>query len=222
METFIRLYIKPKKSELKLDPEKIKQNQSEINTAFTDLFEKVDNLISEMKLQSSEEILNGSIEKAQKLLQEIMPYQTFYVKLKETKSAFDAIGQVSPDEIEKVKEKIETLDQEQIDKEVKQANEGSDITSPINFRIPILKALIYLGGSSEEVEVMEFVKKEMKGKLSKKDLEVPKDHKNEIWLDNLYTETATMVDEGLLSREKSDKNWEIAQKGIDYLSKYAK
>lgn len=205
-----------------MDPEKIKENQADINNAFTDLFGKVDGLISEMKLQSSEEILNGSIEKAQKFLQEIIPYQTFYEKLKESKSAFDAIGQVSADEIEKVKEKIETLDQEQIDKEVKEANEGSDVTSPINFRIPILKALIYLGGSSEEVEVTEFVKKEFKGKLSKKDLEIPKDEKNERWLENLYSETATMIDEGLLSRESSNKNWEIAQKGIDYLSKYAK
>lgn len=208
-----------------MDPEKIKENKDEITTAFLDLFEKADNLISEMKLQSSEEILNGSIEKAQKLLQEIVPYQTFYQKLEETKNAFDAIGQVSADDIEKVKEKIETLDQEQIDKEVKEANEANEdaeVTSPINFRIPILKALIYLGGSSEEVEVTEFVKKEMKGKLTKKDLEILENESQEIWLDNLYSETSTMVDEGLLSRESSDKNWEIAQKGIDYLSKYAK
>lgn len=208
-----------------MDPEKIKENKDEITTSFLELFEKADNLISEMKLQSSEEILNGSIEKAQKLLQEIIPYQTFYQKLEETKNAFDAIGQVSADDIEKVKEKIETLDQEQIDKEVKEANEtneGTEVTSPINFRIPILKALIYLGGSSEEVEVTEFVKKEMKGKLTKKDLEISENESKEIWLDNLFSETSTMVNEGLLSRESSNKNWEIAQKGIDYLSKYAK
>ena len=79
-----------------------------------------------------------------------------------------------------------------------------------------------MGGSSEEIEVTEFVKKEMKNKFTKMDLEKPEDGDKENWVNNLYFETATMIDEGLLANESSNKNWEIAQMGIDYLSKYAK
>lgn len=205
-----------------MDKEQLNKSKEEIVTSFSSLFENIDSLISEMKLHSSEEILNGSVEEAQKLLSQIIPYQKFYDELQSAKKAFDDINKVPQEEIELVKEKIEALDQEEIDKEAQEANEESDITSQINFRIPVLKALIFLGGSSEEVEVTDFVKKDMKKKLTDKDLEIPDGEEKERWLSNLYFETATMVDEGLLSNESANNSWEIAQKGIDYLSKYAK
>ena len=206
-----------------MNSEQLDQNKTEINESFSSLFSNVDNLISEMKLLSSEEILNGSVVEAQKLLGQILPYQKFYEKLQETKKVFDEIsGGISTSEIELVKEKLETMDQKEIDEKVEEVKEEEDVTSQNNFRIPILKALIFLGGSSEELEVTEFVQKEMKKKLTKKDLEKPEGEDKERWLSNLFFETATMVDEGLLIKESNSKNWEIAQKGLDYLSKYAK
>jgi hypothetical protein len=207
-----------------LENENIKKTKDEINSSFSSLFSGVDSLISEMKLHSSEEILNGSVQEAQKLLSQILPYQNFYEKLVEAKSVFDKLESVPKEAIEEAKKKIKSLNQDEIDEEVKESNEEqeSDFTTQINFRIPILKALIFLGGSSEEVDVTEFVKKEMKKKLTEKDCEVPEGEDKERWLSNLYFETATMIDEGLLAKESSNKSWEIAQKGIDYLSKYAK
>ncbi len=217
-----------------MNEEQITKSKEEINESFSSLFSSVDNLISDMKLQSSEEILNGSVVEAQKLLEQILPYQSFYEKLKETKDVFDKINSVPKEEIEQVKEKIEALDQKGNSEEVnkKQTQEGKkqknevqqpedEVTSQINYRIPVLKALIYLGGSSEETEVTDFVKKEMKSKLTDKDKEISENGDKEVWLTNLYFETATMIDEGLLVKS-SDKRWEIVQKGIDYLSKYAK
>ena len=211
------------KKENTLNSEQLDQSKKEINESFNSLFGNVDNLISEMKLLSSEEILNGSVVEAQKLLGQILPYQKFYEKLHETKKVFDGIGSgITTSEIEMVKEKLETMDQEEIDDKIEEVKEVEEVTSQNNFRIPILKALIFLGGSSEEIEVTEFVQKEMKKKLTKKDLEKPDDEDRERWLSNLYFETATMIDEGLLIKESNNKNWEIAQKGLDYLSKYAK
>lgn len=209
-----------------MDNENIKKTKEEINSSFSSLFSGVDNLISDMKLHSSEEILNGSVQEAQKLLSQILPYQNFYEKLVEAKSVFDKLESVPKETIEEAKQKIESLNQDEIDEEVKESNneenQEADVTTQINFRIPILKALIFLGGSSEEVDVTEFVKKEMKKKLTEKDREIPEGEDKERWLSNLYFETATMIDEGLLAKESSNKSWEIAQKGIDYLSKYAK
>ena len=64
-----------------MDTEELNNTKEEIYSSFTSLFGNVDNLISEMKLKSSEEILNGSVEEAQKLLSQIIPYQKFYEKL---------------------------------------------------------------------------------------------------------------------------------------------
>jgi hypothetical protein len=211
-----------------LNSKDINKTKDEIISLFTSLFENVDNLISDMKLSSSDEILNGSLTEAQALLGQIISYQKFHEKLKETKVVFDEINSVSKEDINFVKEKIETLNQKEIDESIakddKKAGENKnvEITSQLSYRIPVLKALIYLGGSSEEVEVTDFVKREFKNKFTKKDLEIPEGEDRENWISNLYFETATMADEGLLIKESSNKKWEIVQKGIDYLSKYAK
>lgn len=198
-------------------------NHKDISNTFTNLFQHVDDLISEMKLKSSDEILNGSVSEAQKLLGKIIPYQLFFEKLKIAKHAFDEIENGAKNVKKGEEEKVETLDQADIDLEiVEQEVEKPPYAAQDNFRIPILKALIFLGGSSEENEIVEFVKKDMKNKLSKHDFEIPDGEDKERWLSNLYFETADMMDEGLLSNEATNKKWEIAQKGIDYLGKYAK
>ena len=207
-------------------------NHSEIKKNFNILFENVDNFITDLKLKSSEEILNGSITEAQKLLSKIIPYQNFYEKLKIARQSFYDIEiqpEVKNENKKHVQEETEEIyndgseeDFEEVIDNEENSKQNNDVTSQNNFRIPILKSLIFLGGSSEENDVIEFVKKDLKTKLTKADFEIPEGYDKERWLTNMYFETATMVDEGLLVHESSNKKWEIAQKGIDYLSKYAK
>ena len=207
-------------------------NHNEIKKNFNILFENVDSFITDLKLKSSEEILNGSITEAQKLLSKIIPYQNFYEKLKIARQSFFDIEiqpEVKNENKKHVQEETEEIyndgseeDFEEVIDNEENSKQNNDVTSQNNFRIPILKSLIFLGGSSEENDVIEFVKKDLKTKLTKADFEIPEGYDKERWLTNMYFETATMVDEGLLVHESSNKKWEIAQKGIDYLSKYAK
>ncbi|MFZ1291588.1 MAG: hypothetical protein WAR79_15940 [Melioribacteraceae bacterium] len=209
-------------------------NHNEIKKNFNSLFDNVDNFITDLKLKSSEEILNGSITEAQKLLSKIIPYQNFYEKLKNARQAFYEIEMQSETkrEIKKEikKEIVEITESEEFDDDIFEEDDENEnnedeqvsVTAQNNFRIPILKSLIFLGGSSEETEVIDFVKRDMRNKLTSADFEKPNGDDKEVWLTNLYFETATMVDEGLLTYESSNKKWEIAQKGVDYLGKYAK
>ena len=64
-----------------MNSEHLEQNKKEINESFSSLFSNVDNLISEMKLLSSEEILNGSVVEAQKLLGQILALSEFLRKI---------------------------------------------------------------------------------------------------------------------------------------------
>ena len=205
-----------------MNKDEIKNNKQGIKDTFNSLFMNVDNLISELKQKSSEEVLNGSVVEAQKLMQQILPYQKFYEKLLQAQMALGSIGRVSKEDIELAKENIETFSQEQIDKEVEESNSNNNDNPPINYRIPILKALIFLGGSSEETEVIEFLEKEMKNKFTEEDFEIHEGEQRKRWISNMYFETSNMTDEGLLSNEAPKNSWEICQKGIDYLSKYAK
>ena len=204
-------------------------NHSEIKKNFNILFENVDNFITDLKLKSSEEILNGSITEAQKLLSKIIPYQNFYEKLKIARQSFYDIEiqpEVKNENKKHVQEETEEIyndgseeDFEEVIDNEENSKQNNDVTSQNNFRIPILKSLIFLGGSSEENDVIEFVKKDLKTKLTKADFEIPEGYDKERWLTNMYFETATMVDEGLFVHKSSNKKWEKAQKGIDYLSK---
>ncbi len=207
----------------------LQQFESKIKQTINSLFEDVDKFISDLKVESSEEILNGSVAKAQELLSQVMPYQNFYEKLKEAKYSFDNINSLTNQKESKQVDKKEDAKEEGVEfvevedvEEVLTDDQLQDFTSQEKFRIPILKALIFLGGSADENEVTEFVKKDMKNKLTALDYEIPEGEDKERWLSSLYFETATMIDEGLLSNESGSKKWEIAQKGIDYLGKYGK
>ena len=54
-----------------MNNEQLNKSRQTIDETFSTLFGNVDNLITEMKLVSSEEILNGSVVEAQKLLVQI-------------------------------------------------------------------------------------------------------------------------------------------------------
>ena len=54
----------------------------------------------------------------------------------------------------------------------------------------------------------------MKKKLTEKDCEVPEGEDKERWLSNLYFETATMIDEGLLAKESSNKTGKLHKREL--------
>lgn len=157
-----------------MEDNKLENSKDIINSSFSSLFNEVDNLISGMKIKSSDEILNGSVAEAQKLLEQILPYQNFYDKLFDAKQVFDEIPNTI---LESVRPEIE---------EVEEVNDNAEYTSQINFRIPVLKALIFLGGSSKENEVIDFVKKDMKNKLSERDYEISEGQEHAMWIINLF------------------------------------
>lgn len=206
-----------------MDTLTLQKKSQEIELTFIELFENVDNLITLLKQESSNEILNGSINEAQKLLSKIIPYQEFYKKLVDAKHEFEKIENNSKDIKSDEKQETEEISQKEVldyDEEI--SNNDSDETDHSSFRLPILKALIFMGGSSEKDEVIEHVGKEFKGKLKNSDFEIQNGEKFERWILNLNYEAELMLNEGLLNDSSQKNTWEIAQKGIDYLSKYVK
>ncbi len=202
-------------------------DKNEILHAFENVYDKINDYVSGLKQQSSDEILNGSLEKAQKLLNELVPYENVVKKLTEAKELFDQINNGQNGKSGKVEEKNEQNDEndsdEFFDPQALEEETGNDVLTPESeFRIPMLKGLIYLGGSAAIDEVIGFVKKDMKNKLTGKDTEIINDDGLEKWHESLLIESERMIEEGLITNEKKEGYWEIVQKGIDYLSKHGK
>jgi len=89
------------------------------------------------------------------------------------------------------------------------------------FRLPILRALVNLGGSAKLRDVLEQVEAGMKGQLSEADYQpLPSTPQTTRWYNTAQWSRNTMVNEGLLRSDSPRGTWEITATGRDYLKKH--
>ncbi|MBN1301481.1 MAG: hypothetical protein JW995_09735 [Melioribacteraceae bacterium] len=196
--------------------EEITLDKEELILQFEDLGKKVNDYIQNLKKRSSDEILNGSAKKAHNLLQRILhmeegikqvnaAHQSFLELLNNEKSDQDEIFNSN---------NIVVNDGQKISYEKK----GISNNGKLKLRIPLLKALIYLGGSASEEGITEYLQKEVRKYFTKKERENIEESDGK-WLIELAQESDSMEAEDLILRDDSSGNWDITQKGIDYLAK---
>lgn len=187
--------------------------KDECDGIFQQVHTKIKSYLDGIKKRSSDEILTGSISEAQKLLTQIEPIENAYRGLEEAQKDFLK-------RIEGIK--VPSTSDAPKESAPKSEKVSDDVTPPENFRIPILKALIYLGGSAKVEDVTEFIERDMKKKFLVGDHEIDEASKEKRWIAAIKKEKAEMTKMSLLSNESEDDYWEIVQKGIDYLAKHGK
>ena len=90
------------------------------------------------------------------------------------------------------------------------------------FRLPILQALVDLGGLAKVREVLERVEGRMRGQLSDADHQsLPSTPGTSRWYNTAQWSRNTMVNEGLLHSGSPRGTWEITAAGRDYLRKHS-
>ena len=90
------------------------------------------------------------------------------------------------------------------------------------FRLPILQALVELGGSAKLRDVLEKVEASMKGQLSEADYQpLPSTPGTSRWYNTGQWSRNTMVNEGLLGSDSPRGTWEITATGREYLKKHS-
>ncbi len=214
----------------------MKFNQKEFEDSVNKIDTGVKTYITDLKQKSSEEILNGSVEEAQSLISRIIPVETLYNSLSKTQSELLKLihnqmnnNGAGHSEVEDEKkesgsdDKKEPQPEDEVKEEPKDKPQKSDdqLSDQKAYRIPILKGLIYLGGSAEVPDILDFVKRDMKNKFTDKDSDLIRNDEKE-WIKIVEAEKEIMKNEGLLSSASENNSWEILQKGTDYLSKYGK
>ncbi len=193
-------------------------NKKELESLVLSINTKVNEYIQSLKHQSSEEILNGSIQEAQKIINQILPIENEFRKMDNCHSSFLSIlnNSTSP--------KTETNTQLNSEKDdlAKLDLSEMDFTPSETYRVPILKALIYLGGNAKLSDVVSFIGKEMKNKFKTADHEKGTNGFEKLWIEMINREKELMINEKLISEDTKSEQWEIIQNGIDFLAQHAK
>ena len=197
----------------------LNSNKEELEGLINSIGSKVNEYLGSLKESSTEEIMNGSIPEAQKLLNKILPIEEAYQKLTGCHTEFlqilnaeGKLNKVKDEKKEQKKDSGEESDLKKIDLS------DMEFTPSSLYRISILKALIYLGGSAKLTEVASFIEKEMKGKFKQADNEKGANGFGKLWIEMVNAEKENMISEGLISEGSEDNQWEIIQSGIDYLA----
>lgn len=179
---------------------------------------KVDAFLKNLKKSSSQEVLNGSIKKAQDMLNHLLLVEEKFKKLNNNVDEFLEALKHFKDFNSAAEERLISPQQPSFTS-VKKNYEVKPDGSNQKIKLNILKGLIYLGGNGNRDDVGEFVYDELK--------RIDKNYLKEMNLvDNLdglqqilVNESRKMLEEKLINIADEGQKWEILPKGIDFLAK---
>lgn len=190
--------------------EKLSEKGSSIEKLINQLTNEIKEYLTALKEDSINEIMNGSIIRAQELLDKVLPIQNTSEELFALQSKL--INLLNSNQ-KSAKSEIKFANNEKI-------RETKNNQSNVIIRSNILKALIYLGGNADLNEISDFVKREImkNGLVHEKEKPIIDDKEK---LKKIITEESyLMMKESLVIEDNLSKKWEILPAGIDSLSKY--
>ncbi|GAB4132316.1 MAG: hypothetical protein Fur0015_05890 [Ignavibacteriales bacterium] len=193
----------------------------EINSEFVNEIEilmdkvtgKIELYLKSIKELSVNEIMHGSIPKAQEILVSVMPIQNAKENL--INAQLELLNLLKA-------EKAKTIEspKEQFRKTHYIKDEPTKIINQNILRAGILKSLIYLGGNADLKDISEFVKQEiLKGNDSDDSAKLVTENDGQL-KKIVSDESYRMLKEGFIIEDNLSKKWEILPAGIDFLSKY--
>lgn len=194
--------------------------KKELEDLINSVGSKVGEYVSSLKQSSTEEIMSGSIPEAQKLLNKILPIEEGYKNLTACHASFlTVLNNDMPVSAKKAESSNNNASKKESGDDLEQIDlSDMEFTPSSLYRISILKALIYLGGSAKLTEVASFIEKEMKGKFKPADNEKGANGFSKLWIEMVNAEKDNMISEGLINEDKEGNQWEIIQQGIDFLA----
>ncbi len=180
--------------------------QNEVVLAFDMVLEEIENAIAALNKEGARAFEQGKYEIARDLMEKGSQMTAFRDRVKELQrewlNIFASVvpqkprGQKAPRH-KKLQRGLRTPEDE--------------------FRIPILQALVELGGSAPMNEVLDRVERLMRNKLNSYDYQtLPSDPTIPRWRNTAQWARATMVKEGLLSNSQRGI-WEITELGKEFL-----
>jgi len=190
-------------------------NKNEISTSFDNLIENINKLLPNLNQQSSDLIEKHQYQEAKETISKaetVMSLRKKIENLKEEWLGLNLPSADSPPSSEDTKQKVSPETEKQF--------RSQSHTSSKEFRIPILQALVNLGGSAKRKLVFDELEKIMGDQLSENDREPLPSRKRVARWQRIATNTRTkMRDEGYITVDPNKGVWIITEKGRAFLDK---
>jgi hypothetical protein len=184
--------------------------QNEVNSAFEILLEEIEEVFNYINTDIETAIKNQEYEEARELTQWGDKLKAFREKVKSLQLEWQNLFST------KIKPKT-------YKRKIKSRLKKGLRTPESEFKIPILKSLVKLGGKAKVKDVINSVYLIMKSNLNHYDMQpLPSDPKEKRWENTVKWTRNTMVKEGLLAKNSPQGIWQITEKGKEYLKNATK
>ena len=181
--------------------------RNEVNVAFEILLEEIELVANALNEAGAEAFRKGDYERAKQAAEKASQLAEFREKVKKLQKEWESISR------QELKVKLGKAK-----RSVKGRLPRGLRTPEEAFRIPILEALVELGGSATVSEVLKRVEQKMKGVLNEYDREpLPSDPRSIRWKNTAQWCRSTLVRKGLMRSDSPYGVWQISEEGRKWL-----
>jgi hypothetical protein len=192
-------------------------DMNKVNRAFEMLLEGIDEILNMIRKQTDEHLHAENFDKVKTLAEYAEQLKDFKEKVKALQGEWQTILRIFSEKIPTQVQREQVKPTQVRKKKVKGKLKKGLKTPREQFIIPILEAIIELGGRAKVKDVLERVHDKMKGILNEHDYKpLPSKPKEKRWENTAQWAKYTMVKEGLLAKDSPPGIWEITEKGRKY------
>jgi len=183
-------------------------SNKKVSAVFTLILEEIEIAINDLNREGASALSSGNYDKAQILMNRGVRISSFKTKVKDLQKEWNAIA-------------IDSLPSRETDQKSKGVKlERGLRTHEKEYYVPILKALVEFGGSSDITSVIDRVGAIMKPVLNQYDYMTLVSYPDKPrWRNTAQWARAKMVKEGLLASDSPYGIWQITSKGEEWLTR---
>jgi tetrahydromethanopterin S-methyltransferase subunit G len=192
-------------------------DKDEVYIAFELLLEEIEKAVNMISNEAEQHLKAKDFAKAKTLTEYAERLQDLREKVKALQGEYQTILRIFSEKIP-IQVQIEQVKPTQVRKKQVKGKLKKGLRTPKEqFIIPILEAIIELGGRAKVKDVLERVHDKMKGILNEHDYKpLPSKPKEKRWENTAQWARLDMVEKGLLAKDSPRGIWEITDKGRKY------
>jgi restriction endonuclease Mrr len=184
-------------------------HENEVATAFDIVLEEIENAIEGLNQDGAKAFQKGNYDRARELMEKGSQMTAFRERVNDLQKEWGNIfATITPRKRRRKRSRKAT---ERLERGLRTREDA--------FRVPILQALVQLGGSAPVTEVMNKVSDLMKNQLNEYDRSsLPSTPASPRWRNTAQWARNAMVREGLLASDSPRGTWEITEEGERWLA----